>query len=65
MKNLQGRSARLDILSIDSAGNVLNIEIQRSDRGSIPKRARYHSSLIDVNVTEPGIIFGMMPISFM
>ena len=54
MKNLQGRSARLDIFAIDSAGNVLNIEIQRSDRGAGPRRARYHSGLIDANVTEPG-----------
>lgn len=35
-------------------GKQYNIEIQRADRGGGGKRARYHSSLIDVNVTEPG-----------
>ncbi len=64
MKNLQGRSARLDIFAIDSAGNVLNIEIQRSDRGAGPRRARYHSSLIDANVTEPGDKYEKLPESF-
>lgn len=64
MKNLQGRSARLDIFAIDSAGNAFNIEIQRSDRGAIPRRARYHSSLIDANVTEPGDKYEKLPESF-
>ena len=33
---------------------MYNIEIQRSDHGAGVKRARYNSSLIDANVTEPG-----------
>lgn len=54
LKNLQGRSVRLDILATDEAGRVYNIEVQRSDKGAGSKRARYNSSLIDANVTEPG-----------
>ena len=54
IKNLQGRSVRLDILAVDVEGRVYNIEIQRSDKGAEVKRARYNSSLIDANVTEPG-----------
>ena len=54
IKNLQGRSVRLDILAVDVEGRVSNIEIQRSDKGAEVKRARYNSSLIDANVTEPG-----------
>ena len=54
LRNLQGRSVRLDILAVDEAGRVYNIEVQRSDRGASIKRARYNSSLIDANVTEPG-----------
>ena len=54
MKNLQGRSARLDILAVDEENRVYNIEIQRDDRGASVKRARYNSSLIDANITEPG-----------
>lgn len=54
VKNLQGRSIRLDIIAIDESGRVYNIEIQRSDKGASIKRARYNSSLLDANVTEPG-----------
>lgn len=54
VKNLQGRSARLDILAVDEENRVYNIEIQRDDKGASVKRARYNSSLIDANITEPG-----------
>lgn len=54
IKNLQGRSVTLDILAVDTDNKVYNIEIQRSDKGATVKRARYNSSLIDSNVTEPG-----------
>lgn len=54
LKNLQGRSVRLDILATDEAGRIYNIEVQRSDKGAGAKRARYNSSLIDANITEPG-----------
>ena len=54
IKNLQGRSIILDIYATDHTGKRYNIEIQRADRGAGAKRARYHSSLIDANITEPG-----------
>lgn len=54
INNLQGRSIRLDILAVDSTGKVFNVEVQRSNGGAVPKRARYNSSLLDANVTEPG-----------
>lgn len=54
IRNLQGRSIRLDILAVDTTGRVYNIEVQCSDKGAGVKRARYNSSLIDANVTEPG-----------
>ena len=54
IKNLQGWSVRLDILAVDDKNRVYNIEIQRNDKGAGVKRARYNSSIIDVNVTEPG-----------
>ena len=52
--NLQGRSIRLDILATDSTGRLYNIEIQRDSKGAVEKRARYHSALLDANITEPG-----------
>lgn len=54
IKNLQGRSDRLDILAVDQDNRAYNIEVQRSDRGASEKRARYNSSLLDVNLTESG-----------
>ncbi len=54
IKNLQGRSVRLDILAEDDQERVFNVEVQRSDKGAGATRARYNSSLIDANVTEPG-----------
>lgn len=54
LKNLQGRSIIFYIYATDHAGKRYNVEIQRADRGAGAKRARYHSSLIDANVTEPG-----------
>ena len=44
----------MDILAVDKQEQVYNIEIQRDDKGVGVKRARYNSSLIDANVTEPG-----------
>ena len=54
IKNLQGRSVRLDILAVDKKNRAYNIEIQRNDKGAGVKRARYNSAVIDANVTEPG-----------
>lgn len=54
IKNLQGRSICLDIYAKDTTGRMYNIEVQRSDKGAGCKRARYNSSLIDADITEPG-----------
>lgn len=54
MKNIRGRSLRLDIYATDSEGKKYNIEIQRTDKGAGAKRARYHSSLIDSNILPAG-----------
>lgn len=54
LKNLQGRSVRLDILAVDEKNRVYNIEVQRGDHGAAAKRARYNSSLLDANLTSRG-----------
>ena len=33
---------------------MYNVEVQRDNSGADPKRARYHGSLLDANVVEPG-----------
>ena len=45
IKNLLGRSVRLDIHAVDMIGKKYNIEVQR---------ARYNSSVIDTNSLLPG-----------
>ena len=65
IKNLRGRSVRLDILAVDRQNQVYNIEIQRDDKGAGVKRARYNSSLIDANVvfiTENDVLGENLPI---
>lgn len=54
MKNIRGRSLRLDIYATDSEDKKYNIEIQRADKGAGAKRARYNSSLIDSNILPAG-----------
>ncbi len=54
MKNLQGRSAALDVHAVDSANKEFDVEIQRSDAGAGAKRARHNSSLLDAHILKPG-----------
>ncbi len=54
MKNLQGRSAVLDVHAVDSANKEFDVEIQRSDAGAGVKRARYNSSLLDAHILKSG-----------
>lgn len=61
IKNLHGRSVVLDIYAEDDEGKHYNIEIQRSDHGADPRRARYYSSLMDANVSSPGEAFEDLP----
>ena len=49
MKRVTGaRSVCLDAYATDSTGKKYDIEVQRSDNGADPHRARYHSSMMDV-----------------
>ena len=54
MKNLQGRSAVLDVHAVDSNNKEFDVEIQRSDAGAGAKRARHNSSLLDAHILKPG-----------
>ena len=60
IKNLQGRSVRLDIYA-EKDDKRYNIEIQRADEGAGAKRARYNSSLIDANTSLPGMDTKYLP----
>ena len=54
LKNLQRRSAILDVHAIDSTKKEFDVEIQRSDTGAGAKRARHNSSLLDAHILKPG-----------
>ena len=62
--NLEGHSVRLDVYAIDSQGVRYDIEVQRSNRGAIPKRARYNSSLIDGKILIPDEDYSRLPESY-
>ena len=63
-KNMQGRSAVMDCVARDSEGKQFDVEIQQDNEGASPKRARYHSGLMDMNTLNPGQDFDELPESY-
>ncbi len=62
MKRLAGaRSICLDVYGTDSEKKKYNMEVQREDKGADPHRARYHSSVIDVENLDSGQEFSDLP----
>ena len=62
MKRLAGaRSLCLDAYGTDSQNKKYDLEIQRADRGAGPHRARYHSSVMDVENLDAGQEFDELP----
>lgn len=53
-KSATKRSITLDIQAEDADGKLVDIEIQRSDKGAGVRRARYHSSMIDRTLLSKG-----------
>ena len=62
-KMLQGfkRSICLDVYAEDSKGVLYNIEIQNSNEGADPKRARFHCGMIDAHSLKAGESFKKLP----
>lgn len=62
MKRLAGgRSICLDAYGTDAAGKKYDLEIQRDDKGADPHRARFHSSVLDVENLDAGQSFDQLP----
>lgn len=62
MKRVTGaRTICLDAYATDKTGKKYDIEIQRADRGAGPHRARYHSSVMDVENLDKGEQFEQLP----
>ena len=53
-KSATKRSIKLDIRAVDAEGRVMDIEVQRAERGAGVRRARFHSSMIDRTLLEKG-----------
>ena len=61
MKRLAGaRSICLDAYGADTTGKKYDIEVQREDKGANPHRARYHSSVLDVENLDAGQDFDQL-----
>ena len=61
VENILKRSVRLDVVATDSSGRVMNIEIQRADRGAGRRRARYNSSMMDASLLRKGQDWDQLP----
>lgn len=62
MKRLAGaRSICLDAYGTDSSGKKYDLEIQRQDKGADPHRARYHSSVMDIENLDARQEFSELP----
>lgn len=61
IKNLFGRSVRLDALCRTGTGEFVNIEVQRADSDDHLRRVRYNASCVTASVTEPGEKFNKVP----
>ncbi len=65
MKRLGGsRSICLDAYGTDSTGKKYDIEVQREDKGADPHRARFHSSVMDIENLDAGQEFCELPDTF-
>lgn len=62
--NLQGHGIRMDVHALDAAGVEYDIEIQRADKGAGVKRARFNSSLLDLNSLQKGRPYEALPESY-
>lgn len=62
MKRLAGaRSICLDAYGTDSENKKYDLEIQRAEKGVSPHRARYHSSVMDIENLDAGQEFAELP----
>ena len=61
IRNLFGRSVRLDIIAEDAEGKIFNVEIQRADKGASAKRVRYNLSMLDSRTLKKRDDFADLP----
>ena len=62
--NLSGHGIRMDVHATDSMGTEYDIEVQRADKGAGVKRARFNSSVLDLNSLKKGSTYDALPESY-
>ena len=60
-KSATKRSVRLDIRAEIESGEIVDIEIQRADKGAGARRARFYSSMIERTMLNAGESFDALP----
>ena len=51
----------LDCVARDQSGRIFDVEIQQEGEGATPRRARYYSGLMDMNLLKTGEDFERLP----
>ena len=64
VENMYGRSVRFDVFATDDKGKLYNIEVQRTDAGAVPTRARYNSVMLDYHKLKKKAKFNELPETF-
>ena len=65
LKRLVGaRGICLDVYGVDDKNEEYDLEIQRSESGAKPKRARYHAGAMDIEYLSPGQDFEALRTSY-
>ncbi len=55
-----GRSVCFDVTAQDALKRFFDVEVQRSDAGAVPQRARYHAGMLDMRMLKAGEDFKKM-----
>ncbi len=61
LPNLYGHGTRLDVFAQDDDGKFYDVEIQRTDAGAIPERARFNSGSLDMKILGRGKQYKELP----
>ena len=59
--NIYGREVCFDVFAKDSLGEYYEFEVQRSDKGAVPRRARYNSSMMDAMAVNKNTTWDKIP----
>ena len=59
--NLTGKAVKLDLICTDGSGNIINVEMQKSNDTNHQKRVRYNMASIDTLSVKKGLDYDALP----